>query len=123
MTDIQKQLLTLLLEIDEICKEHGIEYYIVAYDTLNSISKGTAEAPYFVLIKDASTISRLGDVDGDGTVTTKDALMLMQTINEDRILTDDEFRRADLNSDGVLSSAEALRILQYINGNVTTLEM
>ncbi len=101
----------------------GIEYYIVANDTLNSIAKGSAETPYTVVIKDSSAISRKGDVDGDGTVTTKDALMLMQTINEERILTDDEFKRADLNSDGILNSAEALRILQYINGNVTTLEM
>ena len=101
----------------------GLEYYIVASDGTNSISKGSAEVPYFVVIKDASVISRIGDVDGDGTVTTKDALMIMQCINGDLIMTDDEFKRADLNGDGVLSSVEALRILQYINGNVSTLEM
>ncbi|MBR2056750.1 MAG: S8 family serine peptidase [Clostridia bacterium] len=101
----------------------GLEYYIVANDTMNSISKGSAETPYTVVIKDASAISRKGDVDGDGVVTTKDALMIMQCINGDLIMSDDEFKRADLNEDGVLSSMEALRILQYINGNVTTLEM
>lgn len=101
----------------------GLEYYIVANDTFNSISKGSAETPYTVVVKDASAISRKGDVDGDGVVTTKDALMIMQCINGDLIMSDDEFKRADLNSDGVLSSMEALRILQYINGNVTTLEM
>lgn len=101
----------------------GIEYYIVAKDTINSIAKGSAENPYKVVVKDASSISRIGDVDGDGVVTTKDALMIMQTINGDLIMTDDEFKRADLNEDNVLSSIEALRILQYINGNVSTLEM
>ena len=101
----------------------GIEYYIVAYDTLNSINKGSEDAPYTIIIKDSSAISRIGDVDGNGVVDTKDALMLMQAINEERILTDDEFKRADLNKDSVLSSMEALRILQYINGNVNTLEM
>lgn len=101
----------------------GLEYYIVANDTFNSISKGSAETPYTVVVKDASAISRKGDVDGDGVVTTKDALMIMQCINGDLVMTDDEFKRADLNSDGKLSSMEALRILQYINGNVTTLEM
>lgn len=101
----------------------GLEYYIVANDTLNSISKGSAETPYTVVVKDASAISRKGDVDGDGVVTTKDALMIMQCINGDLIMSDDEFKRADLNSDGKFSSMEALRILQYINGNVTTLEM
>ena len=101
----------------------GIEYYIVATDGRNTINKGSAEAPYTVVIKDASAISRKGDVDGDGVVTTKDALMLMQCINGDLILTDDQFKRADLNGDGVLNSSEALRILQYINGKVSTLEM
>ena len=101
----------------------GLEYYIVASDGVNTINKGSADNPYSVIIKDASSISRLGDVDGDGVVTTKDALMIMQAINGDLILTDDQFQRADLNKDGQLSSVEALRILQYINGNVSTLEM
>lgn len=101
----------------------GLEYYIVATDGYNTVTKGTAELPYFVVIKDASAISRVGDVDGDGTVTTKDALMLMQCINGDLILSDDQFKRADLNGDEELSSVEALRILQYINGNVPNLDM
>ena len=100
----------------------GLEYYIVATDGRNVITKGDAEDPYKVVIKDASEISRIGDVDGDGVITTKDALMITNAINGDLILTDDEFRRADLNEDGELSSAEALRILQYINGKVNTLK-
>lgn len=101
----------------------GLEYYLVASDTGNSVSKGTAEEPYFVVIKDASVISRKGDVDGDGTVTVKDAQMLIMCINGDLIMSDDAFKRADLNGDSVLSSVEALRILQYINGNVPDLNM
>ena len=101
----------------------GLEYYIVASDGVGSIEKGSATAPYTVVIKDSSAIARLGDVDGDGVVNTKDALMMMQAINDDLILTDDQFKRADLNKDGVISSVEALRILQYINGKVNTLEM
>ncbi len=101
----------------------GLEYYIAASDSVNTVYKGSATLPYNVVIKDASAISRIGDVDGDGTVTTKDALMLMQCINGDLILTDDQFKRADLNGDNVLNSMEALRILQYINGNVSSLEM
>lgn len=101
----------------------GLEYYIVASDGRNEIEKGSTSAPYSVVIKDASAIASLGDVDGDGVVSTKDALMLMQSINGDLILSDDEFKRADLNGDGVLSSAEALRILQYVNGKITSLEM
>ena len=101
----------------------GVEYYIVAYDSFNSITKGSPEAPYFIVIKDSSLISRIGDVDGDGVVTTKDALMMMQHIEGTVLLTDDQFKRADLNGSGVLDSVEVLRILQYINGKVNTLEM
>jgi Ca2+-binding EF-hand superfamily protein len=75
------------------------------------------------VVKSVDTLLGKGDVDGNGTVTTKDALMLMQCLNGDLILTDDAFKRADLNGDGILSSAEALRILQYINGKVNTLDM
>lgn len=101
----------------------GLEYYIVAQDTLNAVQKGSAEVPYTIVVKSADSLLGLGDLDGNGTVTTKDALMLMQCINGDLILSDDQFKRADLNKDGVLSSVEALRILQYVNGKVTTLEM
>jgi hypothetical protein len=101
----------------------GLEYYIEASDGVNTVCKGTADVPYTVVIKDASVISRIGDVDGNGTVTTKDALMLMQCLNGELILTDDAFKRADLNGDGELASVEALRILQYVNGKVNSLEM
>ena len=101
----------------------GLEYYIVAYDGTNTVSKGDAALPYTVVIKDASAISRKGDVDGDGTVTVKDALMIMQAIEGTLILSDDQFRRADLNESQELDSVEALRILQYVNGKVTELNM
>lgn len=101
----------------------GLEYYIVATDGVNTVQKGDTETPYKVVVKSADSLLGMGDVDGNGAVTTKDALMLMQCLNGDLLLSDDEFKRADLNGDEKLSSAEALRILQYINGKVTTLEM
>ena len=101
----------------------GLEYYIVAEDMNNSVQKGSAETPYTVVVKSADSLLGMGDVDGNGTVTVKDALMLMQCLNGDLILSDDAFKRADLDGSGKLSSAEALRILQYVNGKLTTLEM
>lgn len=101
----------------------GLEYYIEASDGNNSVFRGTPENPYSVVIKDDSAIMRVGDVDFDGIIDTKDALMIMQAINGDRILTDDQFKRADLNGNGILESIEALRIIQYVNGKVPTLEM
>ena len=101
----------------------GLEYYLVFSDGYGETYKGSAESPYSVIIKDSSALSMMGDVDGDGIVSTKDALMLMQAIEGDRILTDDQFQRADLNHSGVLEAVEALRILQYVNGKINTLEM
>lgn len=101
----------------------GLEYYILASDGRNNVAKGSEETPYQVVVKDASLISRLGDVDGDGIISAKDALMILQHIGGEVLLTDDQFRRADLKSDGELSAVEALRILQFINGKVTSLAM
>lgn len=101
----------------------GIEYYISVTDGRNTVTRGSAENPYTVTIKDPSLLDNLGDVDGDGAITTKDALMIVRAINDELILTDDQFHRADLNKDGELSTFEALRILQYVNGNVDTLDM
>lgn len=101
----------------------GIEYYISVTDGRNIVTRGSAENPYTVTIKDPSLLDNLGDVDGDGAITTKDALMIVRAINDELILTDDQFHRADLNKDGELSTFEALRILQYVNGKINVLEM
>lgn len=99
----------------------GLEYYIAAFDGLSYTYEGTAESPFSVIVKQAVDKNSLGDVDGDGTITTKDALMLLQAANDLLNLKDDEFLRADINGDGELSAAEALRILQYVSGKVSTI--
>ena len=99
----------------------GLEYYIEARDGRNSTFKGSAENPYVVTVKLAVDASSLGDVDGDGVITNKDALMLLQQVNDLLNLTEDQFKRADLNGDGNLTASEALRILQYVSGKVTTI--
>lgn len=99
----------------------GIEYYIVARDANNVTTKGSADAPYNVTVKLAVDANALGDVDGDGVITNKDALMLLQAANDLLNLTEEQFLRADINGDGELSAAEALRILQYVSGKVTTI--
>ena len=99
----------------------GLEYYIEAYDGVNYTYKGTVEAPFAVIVKQSTEASSMGDVDGDGVITSKDALMIVQAINDLLNLSEDQFARADLNKDGELSSAEALRILKYVSGKVTTI--
>jgi hypothetical protein len=99
----------------------GLEYYISATDGVSNTYKGSAENPYTVTVKLAIDQNSLGDVDGDGVITTKDALMLLQAANGLLNLTSEQFLRADINGDGELSASEALRILQYVSGKVTTI--
>lgn len=102
---------------------NGMEYYIETNDGVNTITLGTKESPYQVIIKESSAVSYLGDVDGNGVIEAVDAMLVLQHINGKRVLVNDEFRRADLNGNGTLESFEALAILQYVNGNRTNLEV
>jgi hypothetical protein len=99
----------------------GLEYYIEAFDGVSYTYKGTALSPYSVIIQLAVDGSSKGDVNGDGVITTLDALMLLQALNDRLNLTSEQFARADINSDTTLSAAEALRILQYVSGKITTI--
>ena len=100
----------------------GIEYYIEASDGQgNKICKGSEENPYAVTVQVAVDSSAKGDVDGNGVVEIKDAMMLLMAANDRLNLNAEQFARADLNDDKLLSAAEALRIIQYVNGTVTTL--
>lgn len=99
-----------------------VSYYLEASDGRNVVYEGDADNPYVALSSETIELTK-GDVDGDGFITTKDALMIMQAISGERTLADEEFARADLNGDGELSASEVLRILQYINGKVDNLDM
>ncbi|MBO5758057.1 MAG: S8 family serine peptidase [Clostridia bacterium] len=105
----------------EFLSLEGMEYYLCAYDGINYTYKGSADSPYVVAVQLAVDDSALGDVDGDGIITNKDALMLLQAANDLLNLTEEQFLRADINKDGELSASEALRILQYVSGKVTTI--
>jgi hypothetical protein len=102
-------------------KTDGIEYYIEAFDGVNYQYFGTPEQPVQVQVTELINSSAKGDVNADGVVDVKDALMILRAINGFIILTNDEMQRADLNGDGKLSSSEALVILQYAIGKRTTL--
>lgn len=80
----------------------GLEYYIEATDGNKFTYKGTAEEPYEVTIQEAVSGSDMGDVDGNGAIEIKDAMMVLMAINDRLNLTEIQFARADLDG----SSAE-----------------
>jgi len=101
----------------------GIEYYIEAFDGVSFTYKGAAETPFTIAVQEAVGADALGDVDGDGVITNRDALVLLYAINDKYNMSAEEFARADLNGDGELWAAEALRILQYVSGVVGSVKM
>lgn len=100
----------------------GLEYYIVASDGVNTITKGNELTPYQVIIKESQVLSNIGDVNGDGVIDSLDPLMMMQAMEGKIILTDDQFKRADLNKSGVIESVEILTVMKFINGSISSLE-
>ena len=61
-----------------------------------------------------------GDVNGDGTITAQDALLVLQLEAKKVGPTDDGivYEAADVNGDGKVSAQDASLILQYLTGKV-----
>ena len=57
-----------------------------------------------------------GDVDSDGAVGAKDALVVLQTVVGKHSLTSDAAKAADLNADGKVSATDANLILRRVVG-------
>lgn len=99
----------------------GVEYYIDATDGISHTLKGSQDAPYSVTVQVAVADSEKGDVDGNGAVELRDALMVLMAINDRLNLTEEQFARADLDGNGSLAAKEALRIMQYVNGSISSI--
>jgi hypothetical protein len=63
----------------------------------------------------------LGDVDGDGKVTTLDAVKILQYYVGSITLSENQLSAADTDRDGKVGSLDAARILQYYVGSISTL--
>ncbi len=62
----------------------------------------------------------LGDVDGDGLVSTTDANWIAQYTVGTRTLTPEQLIRADVNGDGKVNIVDSLIISQYLAGTINT---
>ena len=58
----------------------------------------------------------MGDIDGDGNITSADALKILQSVTNLSQLDDMQSCLADIDGDGMVTSADALRLLQYTVG-------
>lgn len=61
-------------------------------------------------------ITLIGDTNGDGTVSSADALYIMKIVNAKAVLTLGEINRYDINRDGVVTAADSTALLnKYIS--------
>lgn len=66
------------------------------------------------LVSDAETTPLIGDVDGDGEITSQDAALLMRSMINAEQLDRDAYFRSDINADGVTNSADAASVLRIL---------
>lgn len=57
----------------------------------------------------------LGDIDGNGKITLKDATLLLQHVNKVATLENSQLAAADINGDGKITLKDATLLLQYVN--------
>lgn len=62
----------------------------------------------------------LGDVNGDGAITTDDTAEVLRAAAELCVLTEEDAASADVNGDGVTDTVDAALILQYTAEKITT---
>ncbi len=71
---------------------------------------------YSLTVSDKVTETKLGDVDGDGLITSADALQVLQMV----VGTTELNYTGDVDGDGQITSADALQILNYVVGNISS---
>lgn len=63
--------------------------------------------------------SKLGDVNGDTKIDIEDAVMVIQSVNGMKALTEDETANADIDGNKTIDIEDAVRIIAYVNGIAT----
>ena len=81
------------------------------------LGEGVAEklAACVAALEDALTV-KLGDVDGNGTIDAKDALMVLKAAVGKLELTEKQAKAADTNKDDKIDAKDALEILKTAVG-------
>ena len=62
-----------------------------------------------------------GDLDGDGTVTSADAVLLARYLVDLTELTDKQLQAADVDHDGAVTSGDSVRLARFLAGVITAL--
>ncbi|MGN0606655.1 MAG: dockerin type I domain-containing protein, partial [Oscillospiraceae bacterium] len=101
-------------EVDEdvFADIEGIDIYVIEGSKIQQFLDGN-EVKYS-LVKSEKYL--MGDIELDGSITSADALAVLQNVVEIKEFTAVESIAADVDGDGSITSADALAILQYVVG-------
>ena len=94
----------------------GLEEILAKAETVNNNDNAVQEevnAAVKELTLKVAQARLIGDVDGDGNVTTSDSAFLLQYAAETIELSAEAQASADVNGDGVADTNDAAEILQY----------
>ena len=97
------------------CKVYRAESDGTLTDMKASLNDGklTFTTDHFSLYIITQSAVKLGDVDGDGQVTIKDAIAILRHNAEVELLTGSQIIAGDLNGDGTVNPKDAILLLQY----------
>ncbi len=104
---------------EEVIHAQGHNFEIVAVSLPTYNSTGTNEKKCTVCnhVEETITLPKLNpDIDGDGTVNSRDALAILHHVTGIVYLTGDALNNADLNADTEINSMDALIVLQLVTG-------
>lgn len=78
--------------------------------------------PFYALSASAYT-ALTGDVDGNGSIQTRDSVIIQRYLVGSVQLTDDQLAVADVNNDGKITLIDAFRVLKYVAGYIDALDI
>lgn len=91
-----------------------------AYSTAAQLVTGTGVTDKTFTVTVQESTGLLGDVNGDGEITARDATMILRYYVGAITLTDEQTMRADVNKDGDVTARDATQILRYYVGAITS---
>ena len=100
----------------------GLEYYIAATDGVSTTYAGGRDEtrPYVITVQQGADVDSLGDLDGDGLITLKDALQMLRIAVSLDTPTAEQTARGDIHGNGMIDIADVLRVMQYVNGEISS---
>ncbi|MCL2018339.1 MAG: dockerin type I domain-containing protein [Oscillospiraceae bacterium] len=72
--------------------------------------------PTYTATTTTTTAYEKGDVNGDGKITARDALLILKHVSGKEIITGNALEAADVNGDGKVDANDALTILKFVTG-------